>query len=93
MAKSIMLGNGYILVGLDKFGQVKDFYFHYPGLENHVSENLTHKIGMFLDNRFTWIDEASWSVEVGSIKGTMASDMVARNSELGIELRFNDEMV
>jgi len=90
VAKSIMLGNGYILVGLDKFGQVKDFYFHYPGLENHVSENLTHKIGMFLDNRFTWIDEASWSVEVGSIKGTMASDMVARNSELGIELHFND---
>ena len=90
MPKSINLGNGSVLIGLDSFGQVKDFYFHYPGLENHVGEYLIHKIGLFVEDKFSWIDDGSWYVEVGAQKGTMASDIEARNETLGIELHFTD---
>lgn len=90
MPKSINLGNGKLLIGLDRFGQVKDLYFHYPGLENHVSEHLTHKIGIFIDGRFTWIDDGSWTITVGSLKDTMASDIYAKNDSLGLELYFTD---
>src|SRR3990167_1832784 len=90
MPKSINLGNGTVLIGLDHFGQVKDLYFHYPGLENHVGEYLTHKIGIFVEEKFTWIDSGEWQVKVGSQKGTMASDINARNDSLGIELSFTD---
>lgn len=90
MPKSIFLGNGSVLVGLDNFGQVKDLYFHYAGLENHVSEALTHKIGVFIEDRFTWVDDGSWKVSVLSKKGTMASDIKMSNEELGLELKFED---
>jgi len=90
MPKLINLGNGSVLIGLDRFGQVKDFYYHYPGLENHVSEHLTHKIGIFVEDRFSWIDDGSWNVEVSVEKDTMASSITARNDVLGVEIHFKD---
>jgi len=88
--KSVNLGNGKILIGLDNFGQVKDFYYHYPGLENHVSEHLVHKIGIFVEDRFSWLDDGSWEIIIDCQKGTMASDIKAVNNALGIELFFKD---
>jgi glucoamylase len=90
MPKSINFGNGTALIGLDGFGQVKDLYYHYPGLENHVSEELTHKIGFFVDGTFSWMDGGGWEVVVSSKKSTMASEIKARNDSLGIELNFTD---
>ncbi len=90
MSKSINLGNGTTLVGLDKFGQIKDFYFDYAGLENHVSEHLTHKIGVWVEDKFTWLDDSSWEIQVSCQKDTLASDIKAKNSDLGIELHFTD---
>lgn len=90
MPKAINLGNGTILIGLDAFGQVKDFYYHYPGLENHVGEYLVHKIGIYVDDVFSWIDDGRWRVQVGSKKETMASDILAKNESLGLELIFTD---
>ncbi|KKQ43254.1 MAG: glucoamylase [Microgenomates group bacterium GW2011_GWC1_37_8] len=79
-----------MLIGLDAFGQIKDFYYHYPGLENHVGEYLIHKIGVFVDDRFSWIDNGEWNVVVHAQKGTMASDICAKNESFGIELDFTD---
>jgi glucoamylase len=90
MPKSISLGNGSVLIGLDDFGQVKDFYFHYPGLENHVGEFFSHKIGVFVDATFSWLDSGDWKIEVKAQKETMASDIDAINESLGIELHFTD---
>jgi len=90
MPKSINLGNGKVLIGLDKFGQVKDLYYHYPGLENHVSEHLTHKIGVFADGRLSWIDGGEWEVSVGSLPSTMASDIEAVNRSLSLKLNIKD---
>lgn len=90
MPKSINLGNGSVLVGLDKFAQIKDLYFHYPGLENHVSEDLTHKIGIFVEDRFSWLDDGSWEINVSAKKETMASDISAQKKDLGLELNFTD---
>ena len=90
MAKLANLGNGRILIGLDKFGRVKDFYFHYAGLENHVSEHLIHKIGVFVEEKFSWIGDGGWTSEVGLQKDTMVSNVKLVNEGLGIELNFND---
>jgi len=40
MPKSAVLGNGSTLICFDRNGLVKDVYFHYPGLENHVGAVL-----------------------------------------------------
>lgn len=91
MTRFLTLGNGSLQIGLDQYGQVRDFYYHYPGLENHLGdENLVHKIGLWVDGEFRWLEDASWKVEVRSERGTMASDVLAENTHLGIRLRFND---
>lgn len=90
MPKYINLGNGEVLIGLDKNGQVKDFYYPYAGLERHVTENLVHKIGVFADGVFSWIDDGSWNVEVGVEPDTMASDISAVNRGLGVRIHFTD---
>ena len=90
MPKHLTLGNGSVLVGLDKNGLVKDFYFHYPGLENHVSEGLIHKIGVWSEEKFSWLDDGSWKISVDSERGTMVSKITAVSSVLGIDLTFSD---
>ncbi|MCH7640822.1 glycoside hydrolase family 15 protein [Patescibacteria group bacterium] len=90
MPKALTLGNGRVLICLDKFGQVRDLYFHYAGLENHVSEKMVHKIGVWVDDRLTWIDDGMWEVSVDCEKGTMASVISAKNESSGITLRFSD---
>ena len=89
MPKAIVLGNGSVLIGLDNNGQVKDLYYHYAGLEDHV-EKLVHKIGIMLDGAFTWLDNGSWQIKVNSEKDTMASDIYAENSSAGLIIRFSD---
>jgi len=90
MPKSITLGNSTTLIGLDKFGQVKDYYFDYAGLENHVSEQLTHKIGVMVEESFSWLSDGSWEVVVKCQQDTLASDINAKNKNLGIEMHFSD---
>jgi len=90
MPKSITLGNGNVLICLDKHAQVRDFYYHYAGLENHIGGNLVHKIGIWVEENLTWIDDPSWSINIDVEKGTMASSIVAENSSLGLKLFFTD---
>ena len=90
MPKAITLGNGSVLIGIDQNGLVKDLYYHYPGLENHVGENLSHRIGVFVDGRFSWLDDGSWNINVMSQKETMASNIIARNENLGLTINFKD---
>ena len=92
MPKLINLGNGEILIGLNKSGLVKDFYFPYAGVENHVSENLVHKIGIFVDNDFSWLDDGSWDIDIGVETDTMLSDIICINHDFGIELHFTDAL-
>ncbi len=90
MSRYASLGNGKLLINLDGYGQVKDLYFHYAGLENHVSEHLVHKIGIWVDGKFSWLDDGAWTINIESDKETMATFIVCINSPLGIELNFSD---
>ncbi len=62
MPRHIALGNGTLLVCLDRFAQIRDFYFPYIGLYNHVMGN-TCKIGLWDDKKVLWADE-SWKGEI-----------------------------
>jgi len=90
MARSIVLGNGKTLVGLDKFGQVRDFYFPHVGQENHIGPNQMHKIGVFVDDKMNWIDNGEWQIDINFEKGTMVSNVEAINNKAKISLKSND---
>ncbi len=90
MARSMVLGNGNSLVCLDKFGQVRDFYFPYIGQENHIGSNQMHKIGVFVDGGMHWIDNGEWNIDIRYERNTMVSKMQASNNRAKINLESTD---
>ncbi len=90
MSKHAVIGNGELLIGYDKSGQVKDLYFHYPGLENHIHENQVHKIGVWIDNSLHWISDPEFKVNVIQSSITMSADIEVRSEALGLLIKFDD---
>lgn len=86
----MVLGNGNTLVCLDKFGQVRDFYFPYVGQENHVGPNQMHKIGVFVDRKINWIDNGEWNVNLGFERNSMVSKMEALNEKIKVSIKSTD---
>ncbi len=90
MSRSLTLGNGSVMVCLDRFGQVKDFYFPYPGLENQIGEGRAHRIGVWVDGIFRWIDSPEWQISIDYRDETMVSSVTATNPVLQVTLNLID---
>ncbi len=93
MAKYLTLANGSMLVGIDQVGHVRDIYYPYVGLENHVSSaggSFVHRVGVWIDGRLSWLDDPSWDVGVAVAEGTMSGVTTAINRELEVTLRLCD---
>lgn len=91
MARPIILGNSRLTVGLNEKGFVHDFYYPYVGLENlTTSRSLHHKIGIWIDEQFSWLDEDDWDIEVKASNESLSSIISMKNANFGIELYFND---
>lgn len=86
-----MLGNGSLTVGIDEYGLVHDFYYPYVGLENLTNaRSMRHKVGVWVDGQFTWLDDGSWKISVDFDSDALTSSIVAEKPELDIELQFTD---
>lgn len=91
MGRQAVLSNGKLLVGLDEAGTVHDFYYPYVGQENLTSaRNLNHKIGLWVDGKFAWIDDGSWDIRVNFEAEALVSSIEAENSHLQVKLKLND---
>lgn len=73
-----MLSNGQLMVGLNEHGLVHDFYYPYVGLDNlTTARSVHHKIGIWVDGIFSWIDDGSWETKV-----SLESDALFANSKM-----------
>lgn len=90
MSKQIVLGNGKTLIGIDKNAELRDLYFPFVGLENHVGGAYKHRVGVFVDGRVSWLDEPGWNIEVRMGNETMSGESKAVNESLGIEIEIED---
>ncbi len=91
MARPIVLGNGELHVGINKYGEVHDFYYPYVGLENHAAgKSLRHKIGVWVEGKFSWIDDGSWDISFDYPHDSLIGYIRAHNAELNILLEFDD---
>lgn len=86
----IVLGNGKALISVDKSAQLRDLYFPFVGLENHVGGSHLHRIGIWIDGKISWTSESSWRSEVGSGHETMSGEIKLVNDSIGVELNFED---
>ncbi len=91
MGRPVMLGNGSLTVGINEHGLVHDFYYPYVGLDNlTTSRSVHHKIGVWIDNMFSWVDDGSWAINVDFESDALVSVIGMRSNTLGVELLFND---
>ncbi len=91
MARPVILGNGSLTVGINEQGLVHDFYYPYVGLENLTTARSTqHRIGVWVDGVFSWVDEGAWDINVNFDNDALISQVRMQNDELGVELFFND---
>lgn len=91
VARPIVLSNGELHVGLNKYGVVHDLYYPYVGFENHAAgAGLRHKVGLFVDGLLSWTDEGDWEFEFHYPHTALIGNTIARNEALGIILEFDD---
>jgi len=86
-----MLSNGSLAVGLNHLGLVHDFYYPYVGLENlTTARSAHHKLGVWVDDQFSWVDTEYWQVSCDFEENALVSDINMRNEGLQIELSLKD---
>ncbi len=91
MARPVMLGNGRLTVGLNESGLVHDFYYPYVGLDNlTTARSAHHKIGVWIDGAFSWVNRDEWEISVDFETDALVSVVTMRNQALGVELFTND---
>jgi len=91
MARSIVLSNGELHVGLNLHGFVHDFYYPYVGLENHsAGQDLEHRIGVWVDGMYSWLDDGNWDFEASYPHEALIGHTKATHKTLGIILEFDD---
>lgn len=91
MARPIVLSNGELHVGINSYGLVHDLYYPYVGLENHAAgPGLRHKIGVWADGDFSWLDDGSWIFNFTYPHQALIGHTHARNDRLGIVIEFDD---
>ena len=91
VGRQVVLSNGNLLAGLDEFGTVHDFYYPYVGLENlTTARNLNHKIGVWVDGSFSWLDDGTWDIKIDFEADALVSDIIATNDRLKTKLAFKD---
>ncbi len=90
MPRSVTLGNGHILVGLDARAQVRDFYFPYVGLENHLGVSHMHRVGVYADGELRWFTDPSWDIRIDCDQHTAAGKVIAKNEYLGVTITLTD---
>ena len=88
MPREFCVGNGNLLVAFDDNLNIRDFYFPYVGLENHVSGHFC-KIGIWVDGQFSWIDN-TWNKKIVYKKETLVTKSLLNKTSLGIELQVDD---
>lgn len=90
MARNLILGNNSMLVSFDSVGQVRDLYFPYVGLENHIAPDSVHRLGVYVDNSISWLTEGDWTIEQTCSSEALIGKVRAVNKKINIVVTFTD---
>jgi GH15 family glucan-1,4-alpha-glucosidase len=78
-------------VGINNFGLVHDIYYPYVGHENHsTSKTLRHRIGVWFNGMYSWLDDSSWVFEHDYEDDTLIGNTKATHHGLQVTLQFRD---
>ena len=89
MPRSLVLGNGNVLIGFDATYSVRDIFYPRVGDANHTMGNTCHT-GFFIDGKFAWLEDGAWQRELAYSEDSLVSDVKLTHPGLGISVRFED---
>lgn len=91
MARPVVLSNGEMHVGLNRYGLVHDFYYPYVGQENHTAaKHLRHRVGVWVDGQLSWLDDKTWDVKIAYHNDVLVSRITVTHSGLQVAIEFDD---
>ena len=89
MPRTIVLGNGELLVNLDSHLSIRDIYYPYVGWANHVG-GYRCRVGVWTEGgAFAWLEDAPWEWQISYETDTLVSDCMGYHPGLGIRLRVS----
>jgi GH15 family glucan-1,4-alpha-glucosidase len=87
--RSLVIGNGNVLVGFDANYSVRDIYFPRVGDANQTMGNVC-RTGFFIDGRFAWLDDPAWDRKLAYAEDSLVSDVTLKHAGLGVTVKFED---
>lgn len=87
--RSLVIGNGNVLVGFDANYSVRDIYYPRVGDANQTMGNIC-RTGFFIDGKFAWLDDPAWERRLGYAEDSLVSDVTLKHPVLGITVKFAD---
>ena len=90
MPRALVTGNGNLLACLNEKNLLEDLYFPYVGMEDQIAYEHWHRLGVHVDNQFSWLSDESWEHQIKYLPETLVSDSWAKNNQLLLQIHFND---
>ncbi len=88
MPRDIPVGNGSFLIVFDRDYLIRDLYFPFVGLENHVAGHA-FRFGIWVDGQFSRMGP-EWKKEINYLEDTLVTEVRTRNDRLGLQLNCRD---
>ncbi|KQL44174.1 glycoside hydrolase family 15 [Brevibacillus choshinensis] len=89
MPRPLVVGNGRLLINFDDRLHMRDLYYPYVGQLNHVGGHFS-KLGVWVQGRYSWLDEDGWKRTLGYSKESLVTDVHAQHEGLGLSVRISD---
>ena len=80
MPRSLVLGNGNVLIGFDEVYSIRDFFYPQVGAYNQTRGNRC-RTGLWVDGVFVWLDDHGWERALGYEPNTLVARVVMRRSD------------
>ena len=89
MPRPLVVGNGRLLINFDDKLHMRDLYYPYVGQLNHVGGHFS-KLGIWVQGRFSWLDEDGWTRKLGYDRESLVTDVHAHHEHLAVSLQIAD---
>lgn len=85
MPRPLVYGNGHLLVNVDARLSIRDIYWPYVGMPNHV-QGYKCEMGVWVDGHFCWLSNPEWQIQL-----SFEADSAVGRAEItrpGLPLKF-----
>jgi GH15 family glucan-1,4-alpha-glucosidase len=89
MPRPLVIGNGNLLVAMDRDLFIRDFTFPRVGLLNHLSGHRI-RIGLWAAGQFVWLDNPGWQKHLRYEADTLVTRAECHHEQLGVTLTVSD---